>query len=63
MARKKKDKKLKKIKRMAILLLILIIIFIVLSLITPTEEELGNGLTAEGTIAGLELPARSRESR
>ena len=57
MARKKKDKKLKKIKRMAILLLILIIIFIVLSLITPTEEELGSGLTAEGTIAGLELPA------
>ena len=55
---RKKTRKLRKIKALLITLLVLIVLFIILSFITPTESELeGNGLTADGTIAGLELPA------
>ena len=60
MARKKKTKKKtslpKKLKRLLIMLVILIIIFLILCLITPSSDT-ANGITANGSIKNLELPA------
>lgn len=55
---RKKGKKLKAIKRTTITILVLLVIFIILSIITPSQAELeGNGISADGTIEGLELPS------
>ena len=55
---RKKGKKLKAIKRTIITILVLLVIFIILSIITPSQAELeGNGISADGTIEGLELPS------
>lgn len=51
----KRKKKGSKIKKLIITLLVLIVIFIVLCFITPSSES--NGLSADGSISGLELPA------
>ena len=58
MAKKKKSRKLKSIKRTLVILLVLIVAFLILSVITPSESELEeSGISADGRIADLELPA------
>ncbi len=52
---KKRKKKSSKLKKLLITLLVLIILFIVLCFITPASEE--SGITADGEIQNLELPA------
>ena len=60
MTAKRKSKKGKKLKRLLIMLLVLVVLFLVLCYLTPSAEDEGNGLTASGEIAGLELPSPIR---
>ena len=60
MTAKRKSKKGKKLKRLLIILLVLVVLFLVLCYLTPSAEDEGNGLTASGEIAGLELPSPIR---
>ncbi len=55
MAKKKSKKKKKALAKIIILIAVLVALFIALCFITPKENEVG--LTADGKIADLELPA------